>query len=615
MYFKHISLRNVGPIEKINYDFPFTNDGNPKPLILVGTNGSGKSIILSYLLNALMAAQQVAFDDAEVEEGKVYKLRSSQYIKNGSMYSYARVNFGSDFSCYEWLLARPREDYVKSFGEPEIDSSFGEIPLHEASLFNTNFTNNPVEVSKQFGSNCVLYFPANRFEQPAWLNEENLNATAEFVERKRINRVSNRWIIQQSPLTVSKNWLMDVLLDREIYERNISPFPVHYDDPSQILTIMPQMWYRGSSTNIWEATAQLIKLIFKTEDNIRFGIGPRQNRTISIMKDNETEFIHNIFQLSTGQTSILNIVLSILRDFDMSGAPFEKLEDVRGVVIIDEVDAHLHADLQCNLLPTVINMFPKVQFILTTHSPLFLLGMKTQFGESGFEILSVPAGLKIGSEEFEEFQSAFDFYKESNTFRQKIEFEVNKSHKPVIFVEGDYDIKYLKKAASLLDKEWILNQIVLWDGDGCGNLDKIWTACSNRLAIALPKTIGLIYDCDTNKHKSDKDMVKKRVIPQVSDSAISKGIENLIPANRIKELRESHPQFFDITPQVEKTVRGQPEIQPEICEINKSEKRNLCEWLCTHGTMEDFVQFKVVFDLIEDIAGLANQQFVSLEDA
>jgi len=614
MYFKHISLRNVGPIEKINYDFLFTNDGNPKPLILVGTNGSGKSIILSYLLNALMAAQQVAFDNPEVEQGNVYKLRSPQYIRNGSMYSYARVNFGSDFSCYEWLLARPREDYVKSFGDPEIDSSFGEIPLHETSLFNTNFTYNPLEVSKQFRSNCVLYFPANRFEQPAWLNEQNLNATAEFVERKSINRVSNRWIIQQSPLTVSKNWLMDILLDREIYDRKISPFPVQYH-PSQILPIMLQILsYTGSSTNIWNATTQLIKLIFRTEDNIRFGIGPRQNRTISIIKENETEFIHNIFQLSTGQTSILNIVLSILRDFDMSGAPFEKLEDVRGVVIIDEVDAHLHADLQCNLLPTVINMFPKVQFILTTHSPLFLLGMKTQFDETGFEILSVPAGVKIGIEEFEEFQSAFDFYKDSNTFRQKIKFEVNKSHKPVIFVEGKYDIKYLKKAASLLDKEGILNQIVLCDGDGCGNLNNIWKTCSNTLAIALPKTIGLIYDCDTNQQNSDKDMVKKRVIPTVPDSPISKGIENLIPAKKIKELRESHPQFFDITPEVQKTVRGVPETQPEICEINKSEKGNLCEWLCTHGTVEDFVQFQVVFDLIEDIAGLGNQQFVSLED-
>lgn len=583
MYFKHITLRNIGPIEKINYDFSFSND-NPKPLILVGTNGSGKSIFLSYLLNALMNAQQIAFDDAEVEEGKVYKLRSPQYIRNGSTYYYARVNFGTDFSCYELQLAHSREDYVKNFGDPEIDSLFEEIPLHEASMFKANLINNPVEVSKQFQNNCVLYFPANRFEQPAWLNAQNLKATAEFIERTRINRVSNRQIIQQSPLTVSKNWLLDIALD------------------------LLQARYLGTANNIWNAITKLIQLIFRTDENVRLGIGSRQNRTVSIMK-NETVFIPNIFQLSTGQTSILNIVLSILRDFDMSGASFEKLEDVSGVVIIDEVDAHLHADLQCNLLPAVIQLFPKVQFILTTHSPLFLLGMKTQFGDTGFEILSLPAGVKIGVEEFEEFQSAFDSYKESNTFREKIKSEVEKAQKPVIFVEGDYDINYLNKAALLLDKQSILNQIILCDGEGFGNLDNIWKSYTNsRLMIALPKIVGLIYDCDTKKENSDKQMVKKRVIPTVSNSPISKGIENLIPASTINNLRESHPQFFDVTPEVKRTVRGKPEIQPEICEINKSEKRNLCEWLCTNGTKKDFDQFESVFTLIEDIIGLSNQQ-------
>lgn len=583
MYFKHITLRNIGPIEKINYDFSFSND-NPKPLILVGTNGSGKSIFLSYLLNALMNAQQIAFDDAEVEEGKVYKLRSPQYIRNGSTYYYARVNFGTDFSCYELQLAHSREDYVKNFGDPEIDSLFEEIPLHEASMFKANLINNPVEVSKQFQNNCVLYFPANRFEQPAWLNAQNLKATAEFIERTRINRVSNRQIIQQSPLTVSKNWLLDIALD------------------------LLQARYLGTANNIWNAITKLIQLIFRTDENVRLGIGPRQNRTVSIMK-NETVFIPNIFQLSTGQTSILNIVLSILRDFDMSGASFEKLEDVSGVVIIDEVDAHLHADLQCNLLPAVIQLFPKVQFILTTHSPLFLLGMKTQFGDTGFEILSLPAGVKIGVEEFEEFQSAFDSYKESNIFREKIKSEVEKAQKPVIFVEGDYDIQYLHKAASLLDKKLILNQIELYDAGGFGGLDNIWKSyTNNRLMIALPKIVGLIYDCDTKKENSDKQMVKKRVIPTVSNSPISKGIENLIPASTINNLRELRPQFFDVTPEVKKTVRGKPEIQPEICEINKSEKRNLCEWLCTNGTKKDFDQFESVFTLIEDIIGLSNQQ-------
>lgn len=606
MYFKNITLKNVGPIENINYDFEFNDDGNPKPLILVGTNGSGKSILLSYLLNPLMAAQQVAFDDAEVENGKVYKLRSPQYIKNGSTYSYARVNFGVDFSCYEWQLLTTREQHTQQSGDPCIDNSFLEIPANETSMFNTNFHANPVEISKLFGSNCVLYFPPNRFEEPAWLNEQNLNASVRFIERQNIQRVSHRKIVQQSPLVDSKGWLLDVLLDRATYDlkTELINLPIQ-GGSSAFVPCNLFIGFQGNSANIWEATRQLLKLIFGADEDFRFGVGPRQNRTISIVK-NESEFIRSIFQLSTGQISILNIVLSIVRDFDMSGAPFEKLEDVRGVVIIDEVDAHLHTDLQCNLLPEVIRMFPKVQFILTTQSPLFLLGMKKQFGETGFEILSIPSGQKIDVEDFDEFQSAFEFYQESDTFRSKIEFELNQSQKPLIFVEGAIDIDYLRKAAPLLGKESILDQINLQDGKGCDQLDKIWKTCESNLLPALsnhPNVVGLIYDCDTNKQDSDRQMVKKRVVPRIDDNPISKGIENLFTLNTINSLRISHPQFFDII-KTTKTERGGAETQSESCEINKQEKRNMCQWLCENGSVEDFANFESIFTLIEEIAGL-----------
>ena len=122
MYFKKISLRNVGPIEKLDYEFQFHNSDNPKPLILVGTNGSGKSILLSYLLNPLLFAQQIVFDDTEVEKDKVYKLRNPQYIRNGAAFSYANMIFGADFNCYEWQLSHSREDYIKQFGDPGIDN-------------------------------------------------------------------------------------------------------------------------------------------------------------------------------------------------------------------------------------------------------------------------------------------------------------------------------------------------------------------------------------------------------------------------------------------------------------------------------------------------------------
>jgi len=103
-----------------------------------------------------------------------------------------------------------------------------------------------------------------------------------------------------------------ILLDKLRAENITVPRPWSSQILPQCLQIV---WYNWKFCNIWESHHTTLELIFRTEDNIRFGIGRRPNRTIYlIMKDNEIH--HNIFQLSTGQTSILNIVLSIFyRDF------------------------------------------------------------------------------------------------------------------------------------------------------------------------------------------------------------------------------------------------------------------------------------------------------------
>jgi AAA15 family ATPase/GTPase len=46
--------------------------------------------------------------------------------------------------------------------------------------------------------------------------------------------------------------------------------------------------------------------------------------------------------------------------------------DLTGVVFIDEIDAHLHVSLQRLILPFFTESFPKIQFIVTTHSPFVL---------------------------------------------------------------------------------------------------------------------------------------------------------------------------------------------------------------------------------------------------
>ena len=110
--------------------------------------------------------------------------------------------------------------------------------------------------------------------------------------------------------------------------------------------------------------------------------------------------VPNIFQLSSGETSLFNTFLSILRDFEMSGSQFSNAADIRGIVVVDEMDLHLHAVHQHEVLPSLIGMFPKVQFIVTTHSPLFVLGMHKAFGEDGFGLYQLPRGHQISPEEF-----------------------------------------------------------------------------------------------------------------------------------------------------------------------------------------------------------------------
>ena len=50
--------------------------------------------------------------------------------------------------------------------------------------------------------------------------------------------------------------------------------------------------------------------------------------------------------------------------------PKGKLADVAGVVMIDDIDVHLHPGWQREIVPKLAETFPKMQFIITTHSPL-----------------------------------------------------------------------------------------------------------------------------------------------------------------------------------------------------------------------------------------------------
>lgn len=77
----------------------------------------------------------------------------------------------------------------------------------------------------------------------------------------------------------------------------------------------------------------------------------------------------DIKTLSDGYSAIVNMVTEII--MRMETVQFGGL-DIGGIVLIDEVETHLHVALQREILPFLIAMFPNIQFVVTTHSPFVL---------------------------------------------------------------------------------------------------------------------------------------------------------------------------------------------------------------------------------------------------
>lgn len=593
MFLKKIQIENTGPIDHISIDFPRTEDGLPKPLVIVGENGAGKTILLSHIVNSLIAAQQATYDDAEVVAGKVYKYRSPTYIKSGSNYSFARIDYDSNQFLEEWQLSLKRSDFESTFGFSPARKSWTSIPQEDFTHYETSFTHNLNGAKALFDKKCCLYFPVNRFEEPAWLNEDNLKGRASHTEVKRIDRISNRTLISTSPLKQNRNWLLDLLLDRHVLEMSLTSVTNGQAIPLNIFN-----GWVGEGSRIYEAVTLLLRITLRSDQSVRLGFGNRRNRIISIMKDEKT-WVPNLFQLSTGEVLLLNLFLSIIRDFDLAGGSVDTLSSIEGIVVVDEIDAHLHAIHQREVLPNLIAVFPKVQFILTTHSPLFLLGMQEKFGENGFQIVSLPTGSRLSAMDFSELSAAYDAFRMTDQHRQEIQKVLIENARPIVFVEGDYDIRYINKAAELFGKEDVLSAVQLKDGNGFGNLDKIWRAYDTSMAEVLPQRVLLLYDCDTKKAAADRGMVLKRVIPSVAANPIEVGIENLFSAQLIDKLVAINARFIDTTDPVQMRVRGEQLNMPAKMTVNKDEKGNMCNWLCANGTLDDFQNFIQIFDLIE----------------
>lgn len=79
-------------------------------------------------------------------------------------------------------------------------------------------------------------------------------------------------------------------------------------------------------------------------------------------------------ELSDGYSSVIYIVSDLILRMDKNWLLEDKISeyDYQGIVLIDELETHLHIELQKKIFPFLTKFFSKIQFIVTTHSPYIL---------------------------------------------------------------------------------------------------------------------------------------------------------------------------------------------------------------------------------------------------
>lgn len=79
-------------------------------------------------------------------------------------------------------------------------------------------------------------------------------------------------------------------------------------------------------------------------------------------------------QLSEGYKSVLTWVCDMISRLAMSGHSVAHLGDHVGVVLVDEINLHLHPKWERQIVRKLRGWFPNIQFFFTTHSPVTILG-------------------------------------------------------------------------------------------------------------------------------------------------------------------------------------------------------------------------------------------------
>lgn len=429
MRLKEIQIYNRAPFGNLLLRFDNSNIA-----VFSGINGAGKTTIISHVVDAFYEFAKMGFrSEFKDVSDKFYMISSGLTILDKQKPSFVYIRFENNGDAIDYIDIRnltSDEDYIHAvrienpISYRTIKDKIGsETVLKYFTLTDKNNAKN------LFGTNILTYFPAYRYEEPAYLNDPYSISLTFKKSTDYLGYLPNP-IEVTSDLQVVANWIMDIVLDSELYHGDNNTILKH------INTIFTSLLHS------------------KTGSPVRLGIGPRQmgaTRIQVINASDNKQVYPSIFNMSSGEHALISLFCELIRQADNIGIAFEK---VTGIVLVDEIDKHLHIKLQKEVLPELIKLFPNVQFIVTSHSPFFNLGLADE-NDDFYKIYDLDNnGLICSPHGNELFREVYEMMiSENEQFASKynaILEETKEATVPLLITEGKTDWKHLKSAMRAL---------------------------------------------------------------------------------------------------------------------------------------------------------------------
>ncbi|MGL5335188.1 MAG: AAA family ATPase [Enterovibrio sp.] len=357
MNIKEFHLTRFGCFEQLDIKLAPTKTHNSNITVFIGSNGTGKTLLLKALMTNLSwfvaHLRGKSWDGKPIFEGDILNDKPSAQI---DITIFDKLNDpdnseASEDNLYHWSLVK-----TQIGNKAKLNSDLtGAARLADAYKA-------AIEHKKSASLPLVAFYPVNRvlIDVPSKIKDRHNflqmdgydNALEQGVDFRRFFE----WFREREDLDNELALPYDMIAPLQ------QPNGAVCDDAWHGVPLAAAACQKQLSI-----VRSAVSSFMPGFNNLRVHRKPRLH--MSIDKNGQTL---NVLQLSQGEKTLLALAGDIARRLVMMNPELANPLHGRGVILIDEIDMHLHCAWQSTIIERLASTFPNCQFVLTTHSPLVI---------------------------------------------------------------------------------------------------------------------------------------------------------------------------------------------------------------------------------------------------